>query len=174
MEVAAARTAEPVTRRRLPLLTAIVLTVGVVALAVTAGWLGVSTLHNKDEADQKAKALQSARQMGVNLLSLDAATAQRDLDRIVAGTTDELKNKLASQSNAFMQQITKFKAKSTVSDVDAALVTFDGDSAEAMVSLNGTVTNDKVKNGTPQGYRYQMDLRQVDGRWLVSGLEVVP
>ncbi|MER7543592.1 hypothetical protein [Actinomadura sp.] len=161
-------------RRRLPLVTAITLSVIVVGLAIASGWLGVVSLRNKDEADQRAKAIQSARQMGVNLMSLDAATAQRDLDRIVAGTTGDLKNKLASQSNAFMQQVTKAKAKSTVSDVDAALVSMDGDSAEVMVSLNGTVTNDKVKNGTPQGYRYQMDLTRVDDRWLVSGLEVVP
>ncbi|MFA1549183.1 hypothetical protein [Actinomadura chokoriensis] len=161
-------------RRRLPLITAITLSVVVAGLAIASGWLGVVTLRNKDEADQRAKAIQSARQMGVNLMSLDAATAQRDLDRIVSGTTGELKNKLASQSNAFMQQITKAKAKSTVSDVDAALVSMDDDSAEVMVSLNGTVTNDKVKNGTPQGYRYQMDLTRVDDRWLVSGLEVVP
>ncbi|MEU8340476.1 hypothetical protein [Actinomadura meyerae] len=161
-------------RRRLPMVTAITLGVIVVGLAIASGWLGVVTLRNKDEADQRAKAVQSARQMGVNLMSLDAATAQRDLDRIVSGTTGDLKNKLASQSNAFMQQITKVKAKSTVNDVDAALVSMDGDSAEVMVSLNGTVTNDKVKNGTPQGYRYQMDLTRVDDRWLVSGLEVVP
>ncbi|WP_067794760.1 nuclear transport factor 2 family protein [Actinomadura formosensis] len=161
-------------RGRLPLVTAITLGVIVVGLAIAAGWLGVVSLRGKDEADQRAKAVQAARQMGVNLMSLDAATAQRDLDRIVAGTTGDLKNKLASQSSAFMQQVTKAKAKSTVSDVDAALVSIDGDSAEVMVSLNGTVTNDKVKNGTPQGYRYQMDLTRVDGRWLVSGLEVVP
>ncbi|QKW39337.1 hypothetical protein HUT06_39275 [Actinomadura sp. NAK00032] len=161
-------------RRRLPMVTAITLSVVVVGLAIASGWLGVVTLRNKDEADQQAKAIQSARQMGVNLMSLDAATAQRDLDRVVSGTTGDLKNKLASQSNAFMQQITKVKAKSTVNDVDAALVSMDGDSAEVMVSLNGTVTNDKVKNGTPQGYRYQMDLTRVDDRWLVSGLEVVP
>ncbi|MCP9952984.1 nuclear transport factor 2 family protein [Actinomadura madurae] len=73
-----------------------------------------------------------------------------------------------------MDQVTKAKAKATVSDVDAALVSMDGDSAEVMVSLTGTVTNDKVKNGTPQGYRYQMELTRVDDRWLVSGLEVVP
>ncbi|SNS32254.1 nuclear transport factor 2 family protein [Actinomadura mexicana] len=161
-------------RRRLPLITAIALSVVVVGLAIASGWLGVVSLRNKDEADQKAKAIQSARQMGVNLMSLDAATAQRDLDRIVGGTTGDLKNKLGSQSNAFMQQITKAKAKSTVTDVDAALVSIDGDSAEVMVSLTGTVTNDKVQNGTPQGYRYQMDLTRLDGRWLVSGLEVVP
>jgi len=161
-------------RARLPLVTAITLSVIVVGLAIASGWLGVVTLRNKDEADQKAKAIQSARQMGVNLMSLDVSTAQRDLDRIVTGTTGDLKNKLASQSNAFLQQVTQAKAKSTVSDVDAALVSIDGDSAEVMVSLNGTVTNDKVKNGTPQGYRYQMDLTRVDDRWLVSGLEVVP
>ncbi|MCP9952983.1 Tar ligand binding domain-containing protein [Actinomadura madurae] len=71
-------------RRSLPMTAAIVLGVVVVGLAIASGWLGVSSLRNKDEADQRAKAIQSARQMGVNLMSVDSANAQRDLDRIVA------------------------------------------------------------------------------------------
>jgi len=150
------------------------LSVLVVALAVAAGWLGVVTMQKEDHADQRTKATQSARQMGVNLMTLDNATAQRDLDRIVAGTTGNLKNKLASQSKVLLDQLAKTGAKSTVSQVDAAVVSIDGDSAEVMVSLNGTVTNAKVKDGAPRAYRYLMDLTRVHDRWLVSDMEMVP
>ncbi|QXJ23664.1 hypothetical protein AGRA3207_004854 [Actinomadura graeca] len=162
--------------RRLPWtpVATVVLSVLVVGLIVASSWLGFVTLHKKDDADQRAKALQSARQMGVNLLTLDNKTAQHDIDRIVAGTTGDLKNTLGSQTKSLLDQLAKTGAKSTVSEVDAAVVSIDGDSAEVMVSLNGTVTNAKVKEGAPRAYRYLMDLTRVGDRWLVSNLEVVP
>ncbi|MFD0685651.1 hypothetical protein [Actinomadura fibrosa] len=150
------------------------LSVLVVGLAVATGWLGVVTAQKKDDADQRAKAAQAARQMGVNLMTLDSANAQRDIDRIVAGTTGNLKNKLGTQTKVLLDQLAKTGAKSSVSQVEAGVVSIDDDSAEVMVSLNGTVTNAKVKDGAPRAYRYVMDLTRVKNRWLVSDMEMVP
>ncbi|WP_131735764.1 hypothetical protein [Actinomadura roseirufa] len=150
------------------------LSVLVAGLLVATGWLGVVTMQKKAHADEQAKAVQAARQMGVNLMTLDNATAQRDIDRIVAGTTGELKNTLGAQAKTLLNQLAKTGAKSTVSEVDAAVVSMDDDSAEVMVSLNGTVTNAKVKDGAPRAYRYLMGLSRVHDRWLVSTLEMVP
>ncbi len=161
-------------RRGWPRITTIVLGVLVVALVVATGVLGVRTWQGKKEADERAKAAQAARQMGVNLMSLDHETAQQDLDRIVAGTTGELKNKFSTQSKVLLDQLSKTQAKSVVDKVEAGVVSIDDDSAEVMVSLNGTVTNPKVKEGAPRAYRYLMDLTRVGDRWLVSELEVVP
>ncbi|TQM71668.1 Mce-associated membrane protein [Actinomadura hallensis] len=161
-------------RRGWPRITTIVLGVLVVALVVATGVLGVRTWQGKKEADERAKAVQAARQMGVNLMSLDHETAQQDLDRIVAGTTGELKNKFSTQSKVLLDQLSKTQAKSVVDKVEAGVVSIDDDSAEVMVSLNGTVTNPKVKEGAPRAYRYLMDLTRVGDRWLVSELEVVP
>ncbi|XRQ06204.1 hypothetical protein ACN3XK_58240 [Actinomadura welshii] len=161
-------------RRRWPQITTVVLGVLVVALIAATGVLGVRTWQGKNDADQRAKASQAARQMGVNLMSLNFETAQKDLDRIVAGTTGNLKNKLSTQSKQLLDQLSKTQAKSSVDQVEAGVVSIDEDSAEVMVSLNGTVTNPKVKDGAPRAYRYLMDLTRVGDRWLVSELEVVP
>jgi Mce-associated membrane protein len=160
--------------RRWPQITTLVLGVLVVALTVTTGVLAVRTWQGKRDDDRRAAALQAARQMGVNLMSLNAVTAQKDLDRIVAGTTGKLKDTLSSQSKELLNQLNKTQAKSSVDQVEAGVVSMDGDSAEVMVSLNGTVTNPKVKNGAPRSFRYLMDLSRKDDRWLVSDLEVVP
>ncbi|WP_030173356.1 hypothetical protein [Spirillospora albida] len=153
---------------------AIALSVLAIGAAVAVGVLGVQLMQKRGEQDQRERAVQSARQMGVNLMTLDHATAKRDLDRIVAGSTGDLKNKLGTQSKALLDQLAKTGAKSTVSQVDAALVSMDGDSAEVMVSLNGIVTNAKVKDGAPRAYRYLMDLTRTGDRWLVSEMEMVP
>ena len=152
----------------------VVLSVAVAGLLAGTGWLGFRVWQNGGEADDWAQARQSARQMGVNLLTLDSKTGQQDLDRIVTGSTGELKDELSSQSKVFLDQLNKTKAKSTVTDVEAAVVSIDDDSAEVMVSLNGTVTNEKVKNGVTRAYRYLMQMTKVDDRWLVSQLEMVP
>ena len=73
-----------------------------------------------------------------------------------------------------LDQLSKTQAKSVVDKVEAGVVSIDDDSAEVMVSLNGTVTNPKVKEGAPRAYRYLMDLTRVGDRWLVSEREVVP
>ena len=152
----------------------VVLSVAVAGLLAGTGWLGFRVWQNGGEADDWAQARQSARQMGVNLLTLDSKTGQQDLDRIVTGSTGDLKDELSSQSKVFLDQLNKTKAKSTVTDVEAAVVSIDDDSAEVMVSLNGTVTNEKVKNGVTRAYRYLMQMTKVDDRWLVSQLEMVP
>ncbi|OLT25450.1 hypothetical protein BJF79_12825 [Actinomadura sp. CNU-125] len=152
----------------------VVLSVLVAGLLAGTGWLGFQAWQNDGDADDWAQARQSARQMGVNLLTLDSKTGQQDLDRIVTGSTGDLKDELGSQSKVFLDQLNKTKAKSTVTDVEAAVVSIDGDSAEVMVSLNGTVTNEKVKNGVTRAYRYLMQMTKVDDRWLVSQLEMVP
>ncbi|MBE1531571.1 hypothetical protein [Actinomadura algeriensis] len=152
----------------------VVLSVAVAGLLAGTGWLGFRVWQNDRDADDWAQVRQSARQMGVNLLTLDSKTGQQDLDRIVSGSTGDLKDELGSQSKVFLDQLNKTKAKSTVTDVEAAVVSIDDDSAEVMVSLNGTVTNEKVKNGVTRAYRYLMQMSKVDDRWLVSQLEMVP
>lgn len=161
-------------RRLWPQLTAIALGVLVVALAAVTGIYAVRVYHGSDASDQRAKATQSARQFGVNLMTISSASAQKDIDRITAGTTGALKNKFGSQAKTLLDQLNKTKAKSTVDQVEAGVVSIDGDSAEVMVSLNGTVTNPKVKDGVKRAYRYLMELTRVGDRWLVSNLEVVP
>ncbi|QKG24823.1 hypothetical protein [Actinomadura verrucosospora] len=161
-------------RRLSPQIATIVLGVLVVALAVLTGVYSVRVYHGEDASDQRAKATQSARQMGVNLMTISSSSAQKDIDRIMAGATGDLKNKLGSQSKTLMDTLKQTQAKSTVNQVEAGVVSMDGDSAEVMVSLNGTVTNPKVKDGAPRAYRYLMELSRVGDRWLVANLEVVP
>ncbi|MEU5876704.1 hypothetical protein [Spirillospora sp. NPDC047279] len=146
----------------------------VAGLVVAVVWVGLVVLDKKGDAEDRAKAVQAARQMGVNLMTVDHASAQKDLDRMLSGATGDLKNQLATQSKVFIDSVAKAQTKSTVSQVDAAVVSIDGDSAEVMVSLNGMVTNPKVPNGVTRPYRYQMDLTKSGDRWLVSKLEMVP
>ncbi|MBW8485157.1 hypothetical protein K1Y72_22445 [Actinomadura sp. PM05-2] len=137
-------------------------------------WLGVQYRNVSSDADDREKAAQAARQTGVNLMTLDYKHGQQDLNRILAGLTGEAKDKMSTQAKTLLDQLNKNQATSTVNQVEAGVVSIDDGEAEVMVSLNGTVTNTKVKEGAARPYRYLMDLVKSGDRWLVSKLEVVP
>lgn len=161
-------------RRLWPRTVVIALSAIVAALVVSTGWLGFRAWQNDADADDTAAARQAARQMGVNLMTLGSENAQQDIDRIVSGMTGDIKDEFGSQSKSWVQSLKGTKAKSTVTDVEAGVVSIDDDSAEVMVSLNTTVTNEKVKDGVSYPYRVVMQMTKVDDRWLVSNVEMVP
>jgi Mce-associated membrane protein len=159
---------------RIGRLLAAVLTVAVIGLAVAAGWLGLSVWRAREAADRAAGAEQAARQTAVNLVSIDYRTVQQGIDRVISGMTGEVKDQWATQAKTVVDTATKNQATSTVEAVRAGVVSADGDSAEVIVSVTAVTSSPKVKQGAPRYYRFSMDLKRVDGRWLVSKLGLVP
>ena len=47
------------------------------------------------------------------------------------------------------------------------------DQATVILAADGTVANAKSTTPQKREYKVKVELRQVDGRWLVSGLEFV-
>jgi Mce-associated membrane protein len=144
----------------------------VIGLVVATVIFGVLVLQGNREEDQRAKAVQAARQLGVNLVTINHTTAQKDLDRIVAGTTGELKNQFGTQGKVIVDTATKAQTQSTLDRIDAAVVSMDGDSAEVMVSVNSVVAAPKTA-AQPRKQRFLMDVTKQGDRWLVSKLEMV-
>jgi Mce-associated membrane protein len=150
------------------------LAVIVVALAVvTVSW-GLS-VHSKDsQAGQRDKALAVARQQAINLGSIDYRNLQADIQRILTGSTGQFRETFQNGSSQITQGATQQKTVSTVQQSHVALVSFSGDSAEAIVSLTTVTTSVNAKQGQANTYRYQMELSKVGGRWLLSKMELVP
>jgi Mce-associated membrane protein len=117
----------------------------------------------------------AARQEAVNLVSVDYRSAQRDVDRVVSGTTGAARDQWAQLSKQFVDQIAAAQATSIVqSDPKVGIVAMDDDSAEVIVSVSSMVSSPKVRQGTPRNFRFSMNLSRVGGRWLVSKLGMVP
>ena len=55
----------------------------------------------------------------------------------------------------------------------AGVVKLADEQATVIVAAAGTVKNKSTKKAEPRNYRLQVDLQEVDERWLVSGLEFV-
>ena len=156
-------------RRTAPL----VLLAGLVGLAVPLS-LEVSDRHGQDE--HRDAVLAAARTEVTNLMNISYATASRDLARVIAGSTGDVRHQFEVQ-RSHAAQLARTKSVLTGSVVSTALLWLhDADrTARAVVAATGT---DSTGGATPASrhYRWVLTLRQIDGRWLVSdaALEGVP
>ncbi|RFU42015.1 hypothetical protein DZF91_08790 [Actinomadura logoneensis] len=155
-------------------IAAVVLGVLAAALAVATVVAGVRYWSADREQGDRRAVLQSARQTGVNLASIDYRTVQQGVERVTSGMTGEIKNQWATQAKQIADIATKSQSTSSVQQVRAGIVSMDGGSAEVLVSITATTTSPKVPNGQPRYYRFAMDMSKVKGKWLVSKMGMVP
>jgi Mce-associated membrane protein len=141
-----------------------------VAAAVLGGqWYGDRQL---DAAHQQA--LAAAKQTTVNFVSVSAASVDRDLQRIVAGSAGQFKDEFSRGQAQVRAAIVENNVDSRGTVLRAALVSGDRRSAVVLVAVDATVKNTKTPDGRASHYRIQVDMtRDASGRWLVSRLQFV-
>ena len=171
--MAAPRTAEPVrlvgTR---PLLVAALAVVAVAALVVVA--MTVPRLSAASDRDQRrTEVLEAARQQAVNFTTLDYQHLDRDLGRVLAGSTGDFRTQFRQGTEDLSQLVTANQAVSEGEVLEAGIVSEDADSARVLVVADSTVTNSETTDPQRRHYRLQMDLVHRGGRWLVSDLQFV-
>jgi Mce-associated membrane protein len=147
-----------------------VLCAALVAAAVLGGqWYGDRQL---DAAHQQA--LAAAKQTTVNFVSVSAASVDRDLQRIVAGSAGQFKDEFSRGQAQVRAAIVENNVDSRGTVLRAALVSGDRRSAVVLVAVDATVKNTKTPDGRASHYRIQVDMtRDASGRWLVSRLQFV-
>lgn len=194
MDLAAARTAEPVTppapgaarttgtprgqagdpRRpsgRLVALLALALA-AVSCLVLVA--LTVPRLSDASEReDRRAEILQAARQRAVNFTTLDYRRLDRDLGRVLDGATGKFRTQFEEGTTDLRSLVTENQAVSSGEVLEAGIVSDDEDSARVLVVADSTVTNAADPQPQKRHYRLQLDLVLRGGQWLVSDLQFV-
>jgi Mce-associated membrane protein len=154
-------------------ITALLLAALCLALAaaiVFAGrWYGDRQL---DRAHQQAIA--AAKQTTVDFVSVSAGSVDRDLQRIVAGSTGDFRDEFTRGQSQVRAAIVENNVDSRGTVLRAALVSGDTKHAVVLVAVDATVKNTKAPEGRQSHYRIQVELnRSGSGRWLVSRLQFV-
>lgn len=130
-----------------------------------------------DRATEQARreAVVAARQAAVNFVSVSAASVDRDLQRVTAGSTGDFKDEFTRGQAQVRTAVVENKVQSRGSVLRAGLVSGDRRHAVALVAVDATVRNVKAPDGRLSHYRIQLDLvRDGDtGEWLVSRLQFV-
>jgi Mce-associated membrane protein len=168
--MAAARTAEPVRLVGARALTTAVLALAaaaVVMILVTVPRISVAT----DRDQRRTEVLEAARQQAVNFTTLDYRHLDRDLGRVLAGSTGDFRRQFRKGTADLSQLVTANRAVSQGEVLEAGVVSDDADSARVLVVADSTVTNAASTGPQRRHYRLQMDLVHRGSRWLVSDLQ---
>jgi len=130
--------------------------------------------HQRLDAAHQA-AVAAAKQATVDFVSINAASVDRDLQRIAAGFTGDLKDEFTRNSSTVRTSVVENKVASTGNVLRAALVSGDLDSAVVLVAIDASVRNIGAPDGRISHYRIQLDmvLDPGSGRWLASKLQFV-
>lgn len=169
MAVAGVRTAV-VTRRLL------YVAVPVVALSMLVTAVVMLTFRSNAraaESDARNAALGVARQEALNLTSLSYERADADLDDIVGLATGELRKRFEAEREGLPGVLAREESTSTGTIRSAGLIRLSDDrrEAQASVAVDAEISNAKTrKAGQPvvEHYRMVLQLRLIDGAWLVS------
>lgn len=144
-----------------------------VALVITASLM----LHNVRQTDADkttdTTVVETARQVVVNLTTLNHASADADINRILAGTTGTFRDQFSNASGSFRQVLDTGQVDSTGDIKEAGLIDANDDTAHVLVAAASTVKNTDAPNGESRVYRMKVTLEHVDNAWLVSNVEFV-
>lgn len=154
-------------------LRASVAVIAIVVLAVVGVVQGKAAHDNGREVDREDRAVNAATEEVLALTSIDLTATQSDIDRILAGATDNFREQLASQAKAFRTSLAKSEVRSTGRVVSAGLTRIKGSKAVVLVATTGTVSNKGSSGPQPRNFRLRVSLAEVEGKWLVSGMEFV-
>jgi Mce-associated membrane protein len=150
---------------------------GVVAVLVVVVVLAMRLHDARAEDHRREEILQSARQQGVNITTLDYRSVDRDLSRVLAQSTGTFRKEFKAGTKDLTDVVVKNKAVATGEVLAAGIVTADSDSARVLVVADQTVGNSATDTGTAQQqvrhYRMQLDMVRSGNRWLTSTLTFV-
>lgn len=152
------------------LLTVIVL---VVALLVAVTIMVLDVRSTDADATRDALVVDTARQVVVNLTTLNYDSADADIDRILVGTTGSFRDQFTGAQDSFRQVLQSGQVKSSGEVKEAGLISADDDSAHVLVAAASTVKNTDAPDGEIRVYRMNVSLDRIDGSWLVSNVEFV-
>jgi Mce-associated membrane protein len=148
---------------------ALVAVVAVVGTGVLAPKISAATARD----DRRTEVLHAARQQAINFTTLDYRHLDRDLGRVLAGSTGEFRKQFRAGIKDLTTLFTTNKVVSTGEVLEAGLVSSDSDSARVLVVSDSTVVNTASPKGDKRHSRIQLDLVHRDGHWLVSDLTFV-
>ncbi|MGH3932508.1 MAG: hypothetical protein ACRDTF_21325 [Pseudonocardiaceae bacterium] len=149
-------------------LTAVALVV--ILLGLFFGWRLIQA--DREEARREV-VVQTARQAADNLTTIDYRTADRDVQQLLDGSTDEFAVQFGISGPAFLEVVKQTKLVSTSEITSAGIERVDERSARVLLAVKALVRDAATPQGTPRNYRMGMELVFTDGRWLVSSVEFI-
>jgi Mce-associated membrane protein len=134
----------------------------------------LSVHHHDNLDDRRQAAADAASREVVAFLLISDRTASEDLQALLAGATARFHDRLQREATAFKQALATGQVTSTGTVLAAGVAALHGDRAQVAVAAKAVVKSTANPEGQERTYRLMVSLSDVDSRWLVSGLEILP
>jgi Mce-associated membrane protein len=152
--------------------TAALLLVLFAALAAAA-YFGLGWYVDRQTHRAQQQAVAAAKQACVDFVSVSAASVDRDLQRILAGTTGDVRDEFSRGRSQVRAAVVENNVESRGTVLRAALLSGDRRQATVLVAIDASVRNTNAPEGRRSHYRIQVGLTRPGDRWLVSRLQFV-
>ncbi|MER6969945.1 hypothetical protein ABT304_02695 [Nocardioides sp. NPDC000445] len=149
----------------------LVLGIGLLAFAGQRAW---SWREDVSAEHQRAEAVSAASTEVTRLISVSAEDSEAAFESLLDGATASFRSDLKQQASALQKALKANKVDAEGEVVSAGVARSTDEQATVYIAATGTVSNSGTKAPQQRGYRVKVEMRNVEGRWLVSGLEFIP
>lgn len=166
----------PLTARITPALALAVAAVLLLAATVIGATKSRSYFAERDRAQQGATALAAGRALAVNFVTMDYRKFDSYSALVLGGASGSFHDDYASKLADLKKVVVANRTISSVKQVEAGLVSADGDSAAVIVGVVAPTSNTATPQAVDKTYRLRLDLlRTSDAKvpWKVVGLDFV-
>ncbi|NYI80941.1 hypothetical protein [Nocardioides panzhihuensis] len=149
----------------------LVLGIGLLAFAGQRAW---SWREDVSAEHQRAEAVSAASTEVTRLISVSAEDSEAAFESLLDGATASFRSDLKQQASALQKALKANKVDAEGEVVSAGVARSTDEQVTVYIAATGTVSNSGTKAPQQRGYRVKVEMRNVEGRWLVSGLEFIP
>lgn len=161
--------------KRRPRLSAVL--AGVLAVILVAGAVVAGLVWNEGRRDEQRRqlAVTTAQDMAVALVTVNSATAEQDVRKILDGAVGDFGKIFSENLKSYVDIVRRGKVSTSGEVASAGLQKLDGNTARVLVAVKAKVRNKQVPRGEQRTYRMAVEMaEQPDGRWLAKKVEFVP
>lgn len=146
----------------------------VLALGGAVGWLGYRSVESRHAAEQREVFLQVGRQAAINLTTIDFATVDADVQRILDSAADSFYDDFSARTQPFVDVVKQAQSKSVGEVTSAGLESDDETGAQVLVAITVRTSNVGAPEQEPRAWRMRISVKQVAEETKVTNVEFVP
>ncbi|WP_131767391.1 hypothetical protein [Candidatus Protofrankia californiensis] len=153
----------------------VALSVLVVALVAATVVFGLRWQNDRAADARRNDAVDAARQVALNLTSINFNTADADVNRLISGATGDFRNLFTQNLDSYVDVVKQNQVVTTGQVTEAGVQDINGNTAHIILAVQSTVRNTAVPNGEVRTYRMALQMEHHgNGSWLVSRVDFVP
>ncbi|MCX6468673.1 MAG: hypothetical protein NTW76_05075 [Corynebacteriales bacterium] len=143
----------------------------VAGAGATTWWTHAETVADTERVALDGRYLSAARQMVLNLITVDPADASAVTDRILDGGTGEFRSEFASRADSFVSVVRQAAVSTKGSVTEAGIERSDSRTASVLIAATSTVTNGAGADNEPRVWRLRLALAHDGDRILTSKVD---